>query len=238
MRASVIDMLVKFDGVSKQYPGKLALRNVSLDIPSGRVIGLLGPNGSGKSTLIKLINGLIQPTSGSILIEGKKISVQSHLDIAYLPERTYLNNWMKVADIIAFFKDFYSNFDESIAYEMFKQLDIKFDDRLATMSKGTKEKVQLVLVMARRAKLYVLDEPIGGVDPAGRDYILNTILKNYNEDSSMIIATHLIQEVENICDDVIFIHNGVIKLQGNVDDLRAEYGKSIDMIFREAFRCY
>ncbi|OOB77371.1 MAG: ABC transporter [Epulopiscium sp. Nele67-Bin002] len=231
-------MLVQFKDVNKKYSGKVALHNVSFEIPTGRVIGLLGPNGSGKSTIIKLMNGLIQPNAGSILIEGNKVGVQSHLDIAYLPERTYLNDWMRVRQLIEFFSDFYSNFDATIAAKLFKDLGIDLEDRLVAMSKGTKEKVQLVLVMARKAKLYILDEPIGGVDPAGRDYILNTIIKNYDTDSTLIIATHLIQEVESICDDVIFIHNGVIKLQGNVDDLRAEHGKSVDQIFREVFKCY
>ncbi|OOO00029.1 MAG: ABC transporter [Epulopiscium sp. Nele67-Bin004] len=230
-------MLIKFHNVTKTYPKKVALDNVSFEIPTGKVIGLLGPNGSGKSTIIKLINGLIQPTGGDITFENEKLSHLTNAHIAYLPERTYLNNWMKVKHMIQFFADFYDNFDIDVALSMLNDLNINPEDKLVTMSKGTKEKVQLILVMARRAKLYILDEPIGGVDPAGRDYILSTIIKNYHEDSTLIIATHLIQEVESICDDVIFIHNGVIKLSGNVDDIREEYNKSIDMIFREVFKC-
>ncbi|OOB77046.1 MAG: ABC transporter [Epulopiscium sp. Nuni2H_MBin003] len=230
-------MLINFNNVTKKYSSKLALDDISFEITKGKVIGLLGPNGSGKTTIIKLINGLIQPTKGEILIQGKPLNYMTHNDIAYLPERTYLNNWMTVNQLLKFFSDFYENFDNDYAMTMLTELGINAADKLATMSKGTKEKVQLILVMARRAKIYILDEPIGGVDPAARDYILNTIIKSYSTESTLIIATHLIQEVESICDEIMFIHNGTITLSGNVDDLREEYNKSIDEIFREVFKC-
>lgn len=223
--------------VRKNYGNKEALKGVSLRIEPGKVIGLLGANGSGKSTLIKLINGLIQPTSGEIIVAGKTLGIETTKMISYLPERTYLNDWMKVKDLLGFFDDFYEDFDKDRAREMLGVLKIDEESKLKTLSKGTKEKVQLILVMSRKARLYILDEPIGGVDPAARDYILNTIIKNYSEDSSVIIATHLIQEVENICDDIIFLGYGEVMLQGNVDDIRAEKGQSIDSLFREVFRC-
>ncbi|MEG0952300.1 MAG: ABC transporter ATP-binding protein, partial [Niameybacter sp.] len=206
-------------------------------IAPGKVIGLLGPNGSGKSTMIKLINGLLQPTQGEILVAGKRVGLETKQLISYLPERTYLNDWMKVKDLVAFFADFYEDFDKEKAQEMLQTLNIDTDSKLKTLSKGNKEKVQLILVMSRKAKLYILDEPIGGVDPAARDYILNTIIKNYSPESTVLIATHLIQEVENICDDIIFLGYGQIQLQGNVDDIRQEKGQSIDSLFREVFKC-
>lgn len=229
--------LLKLEQVSKKYAHKEALKEISLVIPEGKIIGLLGPNGSGKSTMIKLINGLLEPTSGKITIRGNKPGIESKKIIAYLPERTYLNNWMKVQDVLDFFADFYSDFDMNRALDMLDKLKIDLNQKLKTMSKGTKEKVQLILVMSRRADLYILDEPIGGVDPAARDFILKTIIKNYSEQSSIILATHLIQEVENICDDVIFLSQGEIVLQGNVDEIREEKGKSIDELFREVFTC-
>ena len=198
---------------------------------------IYGANGSGKSTLIKLINGLLQPNSGYVLIDGIKPSIETKCIVSYLPERTYLNDWMKVSDILNFFNDFYDDFDIDKAMDMVKSLNIDINEKLKTMSKGTKEKVQLILVMSRHAKLYILDEPIGGVDPAARTYILKTIITNYCEDSTLLIATHLISEIENICDDVIFISNGNIVLQGNVDEIREEKGKSIDALFREEFKC-
>ncbi|MEG1001035.1 MAG: ABC transporter ATP-binding protein [Cellulosilyticaceae bacterium] len=229
--------ILELKNVSKTYGNKEALKNVSLTIAPGKVVGLLGPNGSGKSTMIKLINGLLQPTSGEIIVAGKTLGIETKKIISYLPERTYLNDWMKVKDLLGFFSDFYEDFDMGKAKEMLGVLKIDEDSKLKTLSKGTKEKVQLILVMSRKAKLYILDEPIGGVDPAARDYILNTIIKNYQEDSSVLIATHLIQEVENICDDIIFLGYGEVKLQGNVDDIRAEKGQSIDALFREVFKC-
>ena len=187
--------------------------------------------------MIKLINGLLTPNEGEILIKGIKPSKESKKIVSYLPERTYLNDWMKVKDIIEFFKDFYADFDEERANAMLKDLSIDTNEKLKTMSKGTKEKVQLILVMSRTADIYILDEPIGGVDPAARSYILKTILTNYNENSTLLIATHLISEIENICDDVIFISKGNIVLQGQVDEIREEKGKSIDALFREEFKC-
>ncbi|MDU4935987.1 MAG: ABC transporter ATP-binding protein [Peptostreptococcaceae bacterium] len=232
-----MESIVKFNNVSKNYGKKEALKNINLEIPKGRIIGLLGPNGSGKSTMIKLINGLLTPNEGEILIKGIKPSKESKKIVSYLPERTYLNDWMKVKDIIEFFKDFYADFDEERANAMLKDLSIDTNEKLKTMSKGTKEKVQLILVMSRTADIYILDEPIGGVDPAARSYILKTILTNYNENSTLLIATHLISEIENICDDVIFISKGNIVLQGQVDEIREEKGKSIDALFREEFKC-
>ena len=232
-----MEPILELTHVSKTYGKKEALKGVSLKIESGKVVGLLGPNGSGKSTLIKLINGLLQPTDGQILVAGQALGIETKKMISYLPERTYLNEWMKVKDLLGFFSDFYGDFDIEKAREMLTTLKIDEDSKLKTLSKGTKEKVQLILVMSRKAKLYILDEPIGGVDPAARDYILNPIIKNYSEESTVIIATHLIQEVENICDDIIFLGYGEVMLQGNVDDIRQEKGQSIDALFREVFRC-
>jgi len=197
----------------------------------------LGPNGSGKSTAIKMINDLLQPTSGIVLINGAVPGVESKAMISYLPDRNYLQDWMKVEDALKLFTEFYPDFDRNRAEEMLRSLNINSQARLKTLSKGTLEKVQLILVMARRAKLYVLDEPIAGVDPAARDYIMQTILSNYGEESSILISTHLITDIEKILDEVIFIQNGKVVLQGAVDDIRAEHGKSIDGLFREVFRC-
>ena len=232
-----MDNIVEIKNVYKSYSKKEVISNMNLNIPKGKIVGLLGPNGSGKSTLIKLINGLLQPNSGDVLIDGIKPSIETKRIVSYLPERTYLNDWMKVSDILNYFNDFYDDFDIDKAMDMVKSLNIDINEKLKTMSKGTKEKVQLILVMSRHAKLYILDEPIGGVDPAARNYILKTIITNYCEDSTLLIATHLISEIENICDDVIFISNGNIVLQGNVDEIREEKGKSIDALFREEFKC-
>ena len=232
-----MENIVEFSDVYKQYSKKEVLKGVNLNIPKGKIVGLLGPNGSGKSTMIKLMNGLLQPDKGSIEINGMKPSKETKKIVSYLPERTYLNDWMKVKDILKFFQDFYEDFDLQKANEMIEALKIDKNEKLKTMSKGTKEKVQLILVMSRRADLYILDEPIGGVDPAARSYILKTILTNYNEDSTLLIATHLISEIENICDDILFISNGEIVLQGSVDEIREEKGKSIDTLFREEFKC-
>ena len=229
--------LLRIEGLSKSYGAKEALKELNLNIGKGKIVGLLGPNGSGKSTLIKIINGLIEPTSGTVTIKGNKPGIESKKIIAYLPERTYLNDWMKVKDLLQFFEDFYEDFDRQRAEDMLLQLKIDINDRLKTMSKGTKEKVQLILVMSRKADLYILDEPIGGVDPAARDYILKTIIKNYTSESSILIATHLIQEIESICDEIIFLAYGSIVLQGSVDEIREERGKSIDALFREEFVC-
>lgn len=221
----------------KRYDSKYALTDVNLTISSGRIIGLLGPNGSGKSTLIKLINGLLVPTEGEVLIEGIAPGVQTKAEVAYLPERTYLNSWMKVKDLLDFFSSFYRNFNRKRALEMLEALHISVNDRLKTMSKGTKEKVQLILVMSRQAQLYLLDEPIGGVDPAARDYILDTIISNYTENATVVISTHLIADIEKVLDEVVFISAGQIALQSSVDDIREGQGKSVDTLFREVFRC-
>ena len=229
--------LVEFSHVTKQYGAKTALDDVSFTLEPGKIYGLLGPNGSGKSTMIKIMNDLLKPTSGTVLINGVKPGVESKKIVSYLPDRNYLNDWMKVEDAFKLFEDFYEDFDRARAEEMLRSLNIASDARLKTLSKGTLEKVQLILIMARRAKLYVLDEPIAGVDPAARDYILQTILSNYGEESSIIISTHLITDIEKVLDEVLFLQNGRIVLSGSVDDIRAEHGKSIDGLFREVFRC-
>lgn len=231
------DVVLECKGLRKNYSSKVALNAIDLKINKGRIVGLLGPNGSGKSTLIKLANGLLTPTSGEILINGMTPGVETKKVVSYLPERTYLNDWMKVSDIISFFSDFYDDFKADKAYDMLKKLNINANDKLKTMSKGTKEKVQLILVMSRDADLYLLDEPIAGVDPAAREYILNTIIRNYNEDATIIISTHLISDIEKVLDEVVFISNGKIYLTKTVDEIRDEEGKSVDALFREVFRC-
>lgn len=229
--------LLECHNLTKRYGNKEALSDISLSLESGRIIGLLGPNGSGKTTFIKLANGLLTPTSGTITIGGFPIGPETKRKVSYLPERTYLNNWMKVSNIIDFFHDFYDNFDRNKAYEMLKRLQISPEDKLKTMSKGTKEKVQLILVMSRNADLYFLDEPIGGVDPAARDYILSTIINNYNPAGSIVISTHLISDIEQVLDDIIFIQNGYLVKMASVDDIRSQEGKSVDAVFREVFKC-
>ncbi|MCQ2981654.1 MAG: ABC transporter ATP-binding protein [Treponemataceae bacterium] len=229
--------LVSFDNVTKRYGSKTAIHRITLDIESGHIIGLLGPNGSGKTTLIKLLNGLLTATEGNVTVKGGRIGPESKKCIAYLPDTSYLNMDQKVSDIIAMFSEFYADFDSQRALDMLKKLNIDANDRLKSMSKGTKEKVQLILVMSRRADLYVLDEPIAGVDPAARDYILKVILDNYDPEASILISTHLISDVENILDDVIFIKDGEINLHKSVDDIRCESGKSVDALFREVFAC-
>ncbi len=229
--------LVECKHVTKKYGVKVALDDVNLTIEKGKIIGLLGPNGSGKTTLIKLLNDLLVPNSGEILIQENHPGVETKKIISYLPERTYLNFNMKIKEVIQYFKDFYEDFREEVAYELLKKLDINPDDKLKTLSKGMKEKVQLILVMSRKAQLYILDEPIGGVDPAARDYILDTILKNFNEEATIIISTHLISDIEKILDEVIFIKKGKIVLHESSDQLRDESGKSIDGYFREEFKC-
>ena len=223
--------------LSKMYGGKWALADVNLTIEKGKIIGLLGPNGSGKSTLIKLANGLLTPTRGEILIDGKVPGVETKKIVSYLPERSYLNEWMKVGDILQFFVDFYEDFNKEKALDMLKSLNIDINAKLKNLSKGTKEKIQLVLVMSREADIYFLDEPIAGVDPAARDYIINTIINNYNENSTVIISTHIISDIENILDEVIFIAYGEIKMVKSVDEIREIEGKSVDALFREVFRC-
>ncbi len=223
--------------LTKKFTSTTALSDVNLTLERGRIIGLLGPNGSGKTTLIKLINGLLVPTSGSLRIAGMEPGVESKKIVSYLPEKTYLPDWMKVSETIHFFKDFYEDFDEKKAYDMLHRLNLDPSKRLKTLSKGTKEKIQLILVMSRRADLYCLDEPIGGVDPAARDYILNTIITNYNENATVILSTHLIADIENVLDEIIFIKEGHLHLHAPVDEIREKEGKSIDSLFREVFKC-
>lgn len=223
--------------LSKRFGSVQALDEVTLKIEPGRVIGLLGPNGSGKTTLLKLANGLLTPTSGEILIDGFAPGKDSRRLVSYLPDRPYLADWMKVRQLLDFFEDFYADFDRDRATEMLLRLNIGEDMRIKEMSKGTREKAQLILVMSRRAKLYLLDEPIGGVDPATRDYILDTIIRNYSPEAAVIISTHLIADVEQVLDDVVFINQGKIVLQSSVDEIREEHGMSVDQYFREVFRC-
>lgn len=223
--------------LTKIYGKKTALSQINMVVPRGRIIGLLGPNGSGKSTFIKLAAGLLVPSSGELLIDGQPPGVLTKSKISYLSERSYLSDWMRVREIIAFFEDFYADFNRIKAENMLKDLDINPDDRLKTMSKGTKEKVQLILVMSRQAELYLLDEPIGGVDPAARDFILNTIITNYKEEASVIISTHLIADIEQILDDILFINQGELVLTSSVDEIRETHNKSVDGLFREVFKC-
>lgn len=230
--------LLQFHHVSKAYGQKLALNDISLKLPKGKIIGLLGPNGSGKTTLIKLISDLLQPSFGEIVIDGLRPGQETKALVSYLPDTTYLNDYMKVKDVIALFQDFYTDFDIQRAYDLLAALMIDPATKLKNLSKGNKEKVQLILVMSRRAKLYVLDEPIAGVDPAARDYILNTIISNYSPESSVLISTHLISDIEPVLDQVIFLNQGQIVLHEDVDSLRQQYGQSIDQLFREQFRAY
>ena len=232
-----MENILECRGLVKFFPNCLALNNVDLTVPKGRIVGLLGPNGSGKSTLIKLANGLLTPTQGTILVDGKEPGIETKKIVSYLPERTYLTEWMTVQDMLDLFNDFYADFNIAKARDMLARLNIQTKARIKTMSKGTKEKVQLILVMSREAQLYLLDEPIGGVDPAARDYILNTIIANYNENATVLISTHLISDVEQILDDVIFINQGSVVLPSSVDDIREKQDKSVDALFREVFRC-
>lgn len=229
--------LLECKHLTKRYGKHAALSDLNLQLEGGHIIGLLGPNGSGKTTLIKLICGLLTPTSGELFVKGQPVGTESKKVISYLPDHSYLNDWMRVRDLIDYFDDFYEDFDSMRAYDMLAKLKINPSDKLKTMSKGTKEKVQLILVMSRRADLYILDEPIAGVDPAARDYILDTILSNYDENASILISTHLISDVENILDQIIFLQNGVVRMQASVDDIRQKEQKSVDTLFREVFKC-
>lgn len=228
--------LVECKGVKKLYSGKPALNGVNLNIGRGKIIGLLGPNGSGKTTLIKLLNGLIRPDAGEILVDGEKPGIHTKSVISYLPDRTYFADWMRVRDIFDFFEDFYQDFDRKKAVDMCKVLGIEESVKLKTMSKGTKEKVQLILVMSRNAQLYLLDEPIAGVDPVAREYIMGTIINNYNPEGTVLISTHLISDIERILDEVIFIKDGEVIRHEDIDDIKEKEGKSIDEVFRDAFR--
>ena len=229
--------IVQCMGLTKTYGGKLALNRICLNLERGRIIGLLGPNGSGKTTLIKLMNGLLKPTAGEILIGGQRPGIDTKLHISYLPERTYLQPNMKVMEIVNYFQDFYPDFQVDRAYDMLARLQIQPYERLKNLSKGTKEKVQLILVMSRNADLYVLDEPIAGVDPAARDFILRTIVANYNRNATVLLSTHLIADVEGILDEVVFIRQGNIVLQAGAEQIRRNEGKSVDRFFREVFAC-
>ena len=221
----------------KQYGRMPALDHVSFAVEPGHIVGLLGPNGSGKTTLIKLANGLLTPTAGSIWVCGTEPGVESHAQVSYLPERTCIPTWMSVKQLLDFYGDFYRDFNRKAAEEMLTHLNIRLTQRIKQMSKGTREKVQLIMVMSRAAKLYLLDEPIGGVDPATRDYILSTIIGNYNPEAAVIISTHLIADVEKVLDEVIFINQGQVVLQSSVDEIREEKGMSVDALFREVFKC-
>lgn len=229
--------VIECKDLTKKYDNKSALNKINLSIPKGSIVGLLGPNGSGKTTLLKLAAGLLTPTFGEITVCGYKPGVESKLNVAYQPDRVYINDWMNVNNLIKMMKDFYSNFNKDKAFEMLHSLNIEPQQKLKTMSKGTKEKVQLIMTMSREVPLYILDEPIGGVDPAARDYILNTIINNYSEDSTVLISTHLISDVESVLNHIIFLKNGNIIRQGDVDDIRQETGMSIDQLFREEFKC-
>lgn len=223
-------------GLSKRFGRVLALDNIFLTLSGGKIVGLLGPNGSGKTTLIKLINGLLTPDSGSVTVGGNAPGPKTKAEVAYLPDNIYLNSWMTVGQIVAYFQDFYQDFRPFLAYEMLERLGISPKQRLKSLSKGNKEKVCLILTMSRNAKLYVLDEPIAGVDPAARDYVISTIINNYNPEATVLISTHLISDIEQILDEVVFIQNGHILLQKTVDKIREENGKSVDQLFREVFK--
>ncbi len=229
--------ILECKGLVKRFGKKTALAGIDLALEPGRIVGLLGPNGSGKSTLIKLANGLLTPSEGEIRIGGFQPGVESKRIVSYLPERTYLSEWMRVRDVFAFFQDFYPDFKLDKAQDMLQRLSLSPADRIKTLSKGNKEKVQLILVMSREAQLYLLDEPIGGVDPAARDYILSTILSNYSESATVLISTHLIADVERVLDEVVFIRDGQILRTAQVDALREQEGKSVDALFREVFKC-
>ena len=232
-----MEFLIDCKDLQKSYGKKQIIRNMDLQLEKGKIIGLLGPNGGGKTTLIKILAGILCRNKGEVTIDGKQIGVQSKEIVSYLPERTYLSPSMRVIEAILFFEDFYADFRKDKAVEMLEKLGIDLHDRIKQLSKGTREKLQLVLVMSRDAKVYLLDEPMGGVDPAARDYILKTILTNYSPDSSIIISTHLISDVEKVLDDVVFIKNGEIVLHQSVDTIRETNGKSVDALFREVFAC-
>jgi ABC transporter, ATP-binding protein len=230
------NIILKCNGLSKSYDFTNALNNVNLSVKSGKIVGLLGPNGSGKTTFIKLLNGLLKPTQGEILIDGKNPGTETKKIVAYLPDKNYLDNTKTVKAILRLFADFYEDFDLERAIKMLKDLDIDSSKRFKLLSKGMKEKVQLILVMCRRAKLYLLDEPTAGVDPAARDYILNTIIKNYDKDAAVIISTHLIADIESVLDEAIFINKGNILLHQEVETIKKEQNMTVDNYFREVFK--
>lgn len=231
--------ILECKNLSKAYKkGVFVLDGLNLSIPRGKIVGLLGPNGCGKSTLIKIITGLLQTNGGEVFVDGMPVGEKTKALVSYLPERTYFNSWMRVKELVDYFKEFYEDFDPDRAYKLLKDLSIDPTAKLKSLSKGTKEKVQLILVMSRKAKLYLLDEPIAGVDPAAREYILSTIISNYDPEATIVITTHLITDVEQVLDEFVFIsYGGKILKQGSVDETRAETGKSLDELFREVFRC-
>jgi ABC transporter, ATP-binding protein len=229
--------LLEVNHITKSYVNNIVLDDVTFSIPKGKIIGLLGPNGSGKTTLIKLINDLLKADFGTIKVEGLDLGVETKKLISYLPDKNYLNNNMTVLELLNYFKDFYEDFRIDKAKELISKLDLDLNQKLKTMSKGTKEKVQLILVMSRKAKLYILDEPIGGIDPAARDYIINTILTNFSDDASLLISTHLISDLEKVLDEVIFLKNGKVIRSGSTDEIRKETKMSINDLFREEFKC-
>ncbi|MDD5994838.1 MAG: ABC transporter ATP-binding protein [Clostridiales bacterium] len=230
-------IILETKGLTKRFGNSLALDNVDITLECGKIVGLLGPNGSGKTTFLKLINGLLKPDQGTITIGGEAPGVITKQHVSFLPDSNYFPRWMKVTQLLEYFSDFYEDFQKEKASYMLGKLDIDSKMKLSHMSKGTLEKVQLVLAMSRDANLYCLDEPIGGVDPATRDYILNTIVSNYCENSTVLISTHLISDVENVLDEVIFLQNGQVRMQSSVDDIREKENKSVDALFREVFRC-
>lgn len=232
-----MENLVHARGLSKDYGGKLALHGLDLTLESGKIIGLLGPNGSGKTTFIKILAGLLTPSGGRVTIAGNEPGAETKAIVSYLPERPYFNSWMRVDECLTFFADFYADFDRSLAERMLADLGVDTHAKLKTLSKGTKEKVQLVLVMARRAQLYLLDEPIAGVDPAAREYILRTIVSAYRREATVLISTHLIADVEEVLDRFLFLHNGVLVADGDVQAVKNEKGMGLDAYFREVFRC-
>lgn len=228
--------ILRIEELSKGYINKKALDDISIEIERGKIVGVLGPNGSGKTTLIKLITGLIKPTSGKVFIDEHEPDVYTKSIVAYLPDRPFLYKWMKIKDAIQFYKDFYKDFSEKKALELLEFMNLDLESKVTNLSKGMMEKLNLTLTLSRKAKLYILDEPLGGVDPTTREKILDAIIENYSKDSSMIITTHLVQDIERLFDDVIFISDGKIILSGNAEDLRIEKGKSIDEIYREVFK--
>ncbi|UYJ40251.1 MAG: ABC transporter ATP-binding protein [Lachnospiraceae bacterium] len=230
-------MILECENLSKNYGSVKALDNLTLKIESGKIVGLLGPNGHGKTTLIKTLSGLLSKDKGKVLIDGKRIGVGTKKIVSYLPERSYLSPEMKIKEVVSFFQEFYEDFDAKKADAMLGELSLDKESKLKSLSKGNREKVQLIMVMSRKAKLYLLDEPMGGVDPAARDYILKTIISNYSEDATVIISTHLIQDVEQILDEVVFLKEGKVMLHSDVDELRMEKEKSVDALFREVFSC-
>ena len=230
-------MILECEKLSKNYGGLRALDELNLKLESGKIVGLLGPNGYGKTTLIKILSGLLRQDKGTVLIDGKQVGVETKKIVSYLPERGYLSPGMKIRDVAKFFEEFYEDFDIKRANAMIDELGLDRESRLKSLSKGNREKVQLIMVMSRKAKLYLLDEPMGGVDPAARDYILKTIISNYSEDATVIISTHLIQDVEQILDEVVFLKEGKVMFHRDVDELRMEEKKSVDALFREVFSC-